>query len=353
MEPVPVAEKLLKTKLFGFSLQRLLQSFALPIAPGVILTVLNFPAIIFAPVVVLGVIIGAAVYIRTPQGQSPAAFLIGIVEYIVGPDRYEWQPVQKQDNEIVIQDGNESYTKERPQENIESESMVGDENTVENVDFEAIHDDGVIETEESYGLIVEIGATQWLILDAQSRETVYHSYSQFLMGIKSPIQTFTLPVPYKVDEYLDNIEDTNRHKPENESKLLEYGRSQHRNWLQNVISMGNIRDRRHFLVVTAKKHKQNEQESDGGFLSRIKPTRENVDQKKRYDELWSRGESVTNALPRTGVDTEIIDNRMEVIEILYYYYKGQESPISEEHGWITESPKVEDEVMEVGDELIN
>jgi len=352
MEPVPVAEKLLKTKLFGFSLKRLMQSFAIPLAPGLVLTVLNFPALIFAPVVLVGLLIGIAVYVRTPKGQSPAAFLLGMIEYILGPDRFERQPVQIQNDDIVIQDGEESYVKDKPEDKVEGGSMVGDENTIENIDFNAIHDDGVIETEEAYGLIVEVEARQWLILDAQSRETVYHSFSQFLMGIKSPIQIFTLPVPFSVEKYLESIEKTNQNKPEGESKLLEYGRSQHRNWLENVIKMGDIRDRRHFVVVTAQKHKKNEQEEDGGFLSRLKPTRENVDQEKRYDELWTRAESVTNALPRTGVNTDIKDGREEVINILYYYYKGNESPIEEDHGWLTESPDVEEEAMRAGEQIV-
>lgn len=344
MEPVPVAEKLLKTKLFGFSLQRLIQSFAVPMAPGMILTVLNFPAIIFGPTVLVGGVIGIAVYIRTPPGQSPAAFLFGMVNYFLGPDRFRWKPVQYEDEEVYLQDGNDSFLLPPPEQTQDSDSMIGDENTVENLDFESIHDSGVIETEEAYSLIIEVEARPWLILDGQSRQAVYQSFSQFLMGIKAPIQIFTLPVPFDAGDYVDSLKETNQETPEGESELLEHGRVQHANWLENVVEMGEIRDRRHFLVVTAQKHKQNEQDGgDGGFFDKLRPSGGDVDQKKRYGELWTRAENVTSALPRTGTETEIVDTREDVLQILYYYYKGSSAPDNIDHGWLTKAPSSDDQ----------
>jgi hypothetical protein len=343
MEPVPVAEKLLKTKLFGFSVQRLIQAFAVPMAPGLILTVLNFPAIIFGPIVILGAVIGISVYIRTPSGQNPAAWLIGMIKFKHGPDSFYWKPVQFDDDPVEIQTGEmNSITDENPAETQTNESMVGNENTIENLDFEAIHDDGVIETDEAYSLIIEIEARPWLILDKQSRQAVYQSFSQFLMGIKSPIQIFTLPIPYDADDYTESLKESNNHKIDTESKLLEYGRIQHAQWLENVVEMGDIRDRRHFIMVTAQKHKQNEQDASDNFLDRINPTSDDVDQEKRYDELWSRAQSVTSALPRTGVSTDIVNEREDTLKILYYYYKGRRPPENFNHGLLTKAPSESD-----------
>jgi hypothetical protein len=343
MEPVPVAEKLLQTKLFGFSLQRLIQSFVVPLAPGLILTVLNFPAIIFGPIMLAGVIVGTTVYIRTPPGQSPAAFLFGMIRYYLGPDRFRWKPIRYDDEEVRFQDGEDDFVLPPPEETQETEAMFGDGNTVENLDFESIHDSGVIETETAYSLIIRIDARPWLILDEQSRRAVHQSFRQFLMGVKSPIQIFTLPVPFDAGGYFEHLKKTNNKTPEDESILLEMGRIQHQNWLENAVEMGQIRDRQHFLIVTAQKYKQNEQDGgDGGFLQRLKPSSGTVDQEKRYDELWTRAENVTSALPRTGVQTEIIEKRDDVLEILYYYYKGSDPPENMDHGWLTKAPTSEE-----------
>ena len=353
MEPVPVAEKLLKTKLFGFSLQRLLQSFLVPMAPGLILTVLNFPAIIFGPAVLVGGLIGTAVYVRTPEGQSPAAFLFGMIRYYLGPDRFRWKPIQNQTDPTEIQDGpDNTFTEKPPEEDHTTNAMFGEENTIENLDFEAVHDDGVIETDEAYALIIEIEARPWLILDSQSRKAVYHSFSQFLMGVKSPIQIFTLPVPFNAEEYIDNVKKTNENKLPNESKYLEYGRIHHVQWLEKTIEMGEIRDRRHFITVTAQKYEQHEEAGAGSFLDRFRPKGAKVDQEKRYDELWSRADNVKSALPRTGVETNVIDDREDTLDILYYYYKGRDPPASLNHGWLTKGSTDEDSTQ-VGTESLN
>lgn len=354
MEPVPVAEKLLKTKLFGFSLNRLLQSFLVPMAPGIILTVLNMPPLIFGPAVLVGGLIGTAVYVRTPQGQSPAAFLLGMIRYYLGPDRFVWKPVQTQSDDAEIQDGPErTFTEKRPEEDHSTNAMFGDENTIENLDFEAIHDDGVIETDEAYALLIEIEPRPWLILDNQSRKAVNSSFSQFLMGVKSPIQIFTLPVPFDAEEYIDNVKKTNENKLPNESKYLEFGRIHHVQWLEKTIELGEIRNRRHFLIVTAQKYEQHEEEGAGSFLERFRPTGAKVDEEKRYDELWSRADNVNSGLPRTGVETNTVDSRDKVLEILYYYYKGREPPASLDHGWLTKGPTDSDSTPAGADTLHN
>lgn len=338
MEPVPVAEKLLETKLFGFSVKKLLQSFGAPMAPGLILTVLNFPAIIFGPVVVSGLIVGGFVYFRTPAGQNPAEWLVGLFEYTFGPDSFHWKPKRIGDGETIIADGGRSFIEPSPSEDQTDDSLIGSANTLDNVDFKAIHDDGVIETEEAYVLIVEVvKPRQWLILDNQSRDAVIRSYQQFLMGLKSPIQTFTMPVPYDASEYIEQILDANRNKPEDESKALEYGRIIHTQWIQRVVDEGKILDRRYFITVTAHKHRKNELGSDDGFLARLNPVQEDVDLEKRYDQLWSRAQNVASGLPRTGVETEILDDRADVLEVLYYYYKGRYPPENIDHSWLTQA----------------
>ena len=343
MEPVLAAEKLLETKLFGFSIKHFGQSFAIPLAPGVVLMVLNMPALFFAPAIFGGMIVGGGVYYRTPPGQNPAQWLIGMLKFKFGPKEYHWKPVQIQGEPIELQDGENGETKtaEKPEDNYETSAMVGDSNTLENLDFEAIHDDGVIETEEKYALIIKITARPWLILDRQSREAVHHSYSQYLMGIKSATQVFTLPVPYDADDYVDHINKTNHNKPDSEIPLLEHGRALHTQWIQNAVKRGKIRDRNHYTIVTSSKLHDNDEMGGSGLLDKFKPGSAAVDEQKQYDELWSRAESVNASLPRTGVNTDIIKERDEALRVLYFYYKGREAPDVMNHGWMTKKQEEE------------
>jgi phage gpG-like protein len=342
MEPVPVAENLLETKLFGFSLKRLMQAFLPPMAPGLLLMVLNFPLILFGPGVIGGAIVGVVLYTRTPGGQSPAGFLYGILTDQFGPDEFYWKPVEVQEKAASLQDGTKSFT-EAPSDTQEQTAMVGSENTIDNLDFQAVHDNGVIETKENYSIIVEITARPWLIADPEERESVYSAYSQFLMAQNAPIQIFTLPVPYDPSDYIEQLEEANRKAGDDDNKLLEYGRIRHARFVENAIRRGQIKDRRHFVVVTANRKKENEQDVSSGFLDRFKPSAgEDVDEEQRYDEVWSRAQSVTNSLTRTGVETEILQDREDVLRVLYYYYKGEDSPENMDHGWVTQRHRSED-----------
>lgn len=345
MQPVPVAEKLLDTKLFGFSLSRLIQAFAIPVTPGMLLTLINMPIIIFGPTILLGLIIGMALYVRTPPGQKPAGWLIGRIKTLAGPSKYTWKPLMTDGGPNKIQVGEDrSMEAPDPQDTQEEDGMIGDANTLENLDFEAVHDDGVIETDQVFAMLVEVTERQWLILDRQSRESVIDSYSQFIMGIKSPIQTLTLPVPYRAEDYTDEILSANKRQHNGGNKILEHGRIQHAQWLENVVRLGNIRDRRHFVIVTAYKDQSKEEDAGGTMLEGLIPTRsggaaKDVNREERYDKLRSRAQSVTNSLPRTGADTEVIRTRDEVLETLYYYYKSKDAPENFSHGHMTRNAK--------------
>jgi hypothetical protein len=336
MEPVPVAENLLETKLFGFSIRPVLQAFLPPMAPGLLLMVLNFPVLLFGPTVIGGAIVGVFLYTKTPGGQSPAGYLYGILTDKLGPDTFYWKPIQTQDEPAMFEDGNNTHT-EQPEETQKESSMVGSENTIDNLDFQAVHDNGVIETEEKYSIIIEIEARPWLIADSEERRSVHSAFSQFLMSRNAPIQIFTLPVPYDASSYVEGLEEANRNASNKENKLMEFGRIRHARFLENAVHRGQIKDRRHFVIVTAHKTKEDEKDVDNGFISRFTPsTGEDTDKEQRYDEVWSRAQSVTTSLTRTGVDTEILEQRDEVLRVLYYYYKGTDAPKNMNHGWLTQ-----------------
>lgn len=90
---VPVASNLLETTFLGFSVQRLLQSFALPLAPAMLCYILPLvPMLVTTPLFVAGLLVGGTIYRQVPEGQQPLAWTLARIHHKTQPTIYTWQP---------------------------------------------------------------------------------------------------------------------------------------------------------------------------------------------------------------------------------------------------------------------
>jgi len=98
-----------------------------------------------------------------------------------------------------------------------------------------------------------------------------------------------------------------------------------------------VRDRRFFVAVAVEK---GEDDADGGSrfggiqdaLPILNRGRTVDDEDFYLDEVWARVQRVASQLPRTRVETTILDSREAVLDVLYRVYRGHEPPISFSHG---------------------
>jgi hypothetical protein len=261
-------------------------------------------------------------------------------------------------------------------------SVGGEQSTLDLLNFENVRDGGVIETPTAYTMLVEIEPREWLTLSEERRTSLYISYMTFLRGLQFPTQFLTLTTRFDGDRYLerfigpdalgaptgqptvipamedeeapdDVVEDTATDggvasagvAPQPhidhvaDSALLEYGRVAHAEWLDRTIALANVRDRRFFVAVAVMKGEDDE----GGRFDAIADVlpfgggAKNVEDEEPYlDEVWARVQRVASQLPRTRVETSILDDRAEVLDVLYQVYRGQEAPISFEHSVFTQ-----------------
>ena len=246
----------------------------------------------------------------------------------------------------------------------------GGRSTLDLLGFENVRDGGVIETPTAYTMLIEIEPREWLTLSEERRNSLYVSYMTFLRGLEFPTQFLTLTTRFNGDQYIEKFvgmdapgTPTGQPSPTvgdrdekdepatdggplvetdsdqvTDSVLLEYGRIAHAEWLDRTIALANVRDRRFFVAVAVKK---GEDEEGGRFEAianalPIGSTSTNVDDEAPYlDEVWARVQRVASQLPRTQVETAILDDRADVLDVLYQVYRGQEAPIAFEHGVFT------------------
>jgi len=343
---VPIAEKLLKAKLFGFRIKRFLQAFAVPILPGVALVLLEPLVTVPLParmgVFLGGIVTGLAVFWRTPRGQAPHRWFVACLKIKFDETVYHWQPVQIERGNVEIDDDfrtvdhTQSRTREYPEDKYQDTTMFGrDKNTIGRLDFEVVHDNGVIELEDRYSKIIELEPRQWVILDDEQRAAVIEAYKEVLMGAQATFQSLTIPVPYDASRYLDELDQADQNRPPDETPLLSHGRAQHGRWLEDVVRMADIRDRRHFVVVSVEKSDPSAEGTSP--LSVLFGSDDEPDLKPEtlQNEVETRAQAMANSLPRTGVECELIDDREEVLKILHYVYKGGEAPPTYDVGSIT------------------
>jgi hypothetical protein len=100
-EPVPVASNLLESKFLGFSVRRLVESMALPVAPCVLLYTVGFPLLVTFPLFVLGIGVGGLIFTKTPPGQRPLRYAHAVARYRTSSNVYVWTPSTALENHFA------------------------------------------------------------------------------------------------------------------------------------------------------------------------------------------------------------------------------------------------------------
>jgi hypothetical protein len=264
----------------------------------------------------------------------------------------------------------------------------GGQSTLDLLNFENVRNQGIIETPTSYTMLVEVEPREWLTLSEQRRSNLYVAYLTYLRGLSFPTQVFTITTSFDAQQYygqfvgnVHNVDNVDNHEGDgtespaqsvsptrsesgedsiggdgeeaaadggisdtvdsvDDSPLLEYGRYAHAEWLDQTLRLGEVRDRRFLVAVGVTKGE--EESGNGGRFDAIRemfpgggPPREVPNEDPYLDEVWARAHRVAAQLPRTEVATDVLASRSEVLDVLYHYYRGHESPISFDHSVFT------------------
>jgi len=100
-EPVPVASNLLESKFLGFSVRRLVESMAIPVAPCALLYAVGFPLLVTFPLFVLGIGLGGLIFTKTPPGQRPLRYAHAVARYRTSSNVYVWAPSTIRENDLA------------------------------------------------------------------------------------------------------------------------------------------------------------------------------------------------------------------------------------------------------------
>ncbi|WP_254526179.1 hypothetical protein [Natrinema caseinilyticum] len=101
-DPVPVASNLLESKFLGFSVKRLAESLAIPLAPCAVLYTVGFPLLFTFPLFVVGIGIGGLIFMKTPPGQRPLRYAHAVFHFKTGSNVYVWRHPDPEHGDLGI-----------------------------------------------------------------------------------------------------------------------------------------------------------------------------------------------------------------------------------------------------------
>ncbi|WP_254824927.1 hypothetical protein [Haloglomus halophilum] len=111
---IPMASHLLASKMFGVSARKLAESMGPPLIVPIILYTIGLPLIVTAPFVLLGGIVGYAIYIKTPPGQRPLRYAAALARHFRGRTGYVWKPPEPGEHDIAYHEPFEGWITGRP-----------------------------------------------------------------------------------------------------------------------------------------------------------------------------------------------------------------------------------------------
>jgi hypothetical protein len=74
---------------------------ALPVAPCALLYTIGFPILVTFPLFVIGVGIGALIFVKTPPGQRPLRYAHAVVRYRSSSNVYVWTPSKALEHDLT------------------------------------------------------------------------------------------------------------------------------------------------------------------------------------------------------------------------------------------------------------
>ena len=122
-DPVPVASNLLESKFLGFSVRRLVESMAIPVAPCALLYAVGFPLLITFPLFVLGIGLGGLIFTKTPPGQRPLRYAHAFARYRTSSNVYVWAPSMARENDLASGVRQNDWLTQRPTSGLSTNSL--------------------------------------------------------------------------------------------------------------------------------------------------------------------------------------------------------------------------------------
>jgi type IV secretory pathway VirB4 component len=195
------------------------------------------------------------------------------------------------------------------------------------IDIAQIQDDVVVMKDGTLRAVILTSSLNFSLKSEQEQNATVSSYIQFLNSLKFPIQIVIQSRRLNIENYLSSLDQKHR---EQTNDLLKLQIADYRNFVAELIELGEIMSKRFYVVVPFAPS----QDTQRGFMDRLQSlfipaTKVTLQRKKfleRRKQLMQRVDMVLSGLQGMGLNSVLLKTQ-NLIEL---YYESYNPDISEQ-----------------------
>jgi len=197
--------------------------------------------------------------------------------------------------------------------------------TQSHIPISAIYDDVVVTKKGQFCQVVMVNSVNFGLKNEDEQNAIIHQYQSFLNSLSFPIQITMHSKQLDLTAYIASLQQRVSQEP---NELIRYQIQEYTDFVQKLISIANIMDKKFFITVTYQLPPS--QLQGGGFFASLFGSSHvhlQVPLKKFLDikaELEQRTSVIVSGLMSMGITSQVLSTK-QLIEIFYRTYNPEEA----------------------------
>ncbi len=196
--------------------------------------------------------------------------------------------------------------------------------TQQHIPFSAVYDDVVVTKKGQFCQILMVNSVNFGLKSEEEQNAIIAQYQSFLNSLTFPIQIVMHSKRLDLTNYIKDLEMRVGQEP---NELIRYQIQEYSDFVQKLISIANIMDKKFFVVVP---QLMSTTELSGGGLSGVfgNPNVHLQVPLKRFlkikEELVQRSNVIISGLSSMGITSQILSTK-QIIEVFYRTYNPEDA----------------------------
>lgn len=191
------------------------------------------------------------------------------------------------------------------------------------LDIAEVRDDMVILKDGTVRAVLLVSSINFALKSADEQEAIVQSYMAFLNALDFPLQIVVQSRPMNIESYLTSLAAYQR---ESENELLRTQIADYRNFVQELVDLGDIMQKQFYLVIPYNPLTNKRKNFFQRFAEALSPSSTaKLNQKQikdRIEQLDQRVGTIQSGLQSMGLNSARLDTQ-SLIELYYNVYNPE------------------------------